>query len=58
MPIDELETPALCVDLDKLENNLARMGQYVQQHGLKLRPRFGVFVTPVIGKAKIAPGIA
>ena len=56
MTIDELETPALCVDLDKLENNLERMGQYVQQHGLKLRPHAKTHKIPEIAHMQLRSG--
>ena len=35
---DEIPTPALVIDLGKVEANLRRMRQYVDTHGLKLRP--------------------
>jgi D-serine deaminase-like pyridoxal phosphate-dependent protein len=56
MNIDELETPALCVDLDKLEKNLARMGQYVQQKGLKLRPHAKTHKIPEIARMQLHSG--
>lgn len=56
MRIEELDTPALCVDLDKLENNLARMGSYVQQHGLKLRPHAKTHKIPEIARMQIDSG--
>ncbi|MES2391626.1 MAG: alanine racemase, partial [Acidobacteriota bacterium] len=56
MTIDELETPALCVDLDKLENNLARMGRYAKQHGLKLRPHAKTHKTPEIARMQLQSG--
>ena len=56
MTIDELETPALCVDLDVLERNLARMGAYVRQHGLKLRPHAKTHKVPEIGRKQIQSG--
>jgi D-serine deaminase-like pyridoxal phosphate-dependent protein len=56
MTIDELETPALCVDLDVLENNLARMGNYTRQHGLQLRPHAKTHKIPEIGRMQIDSG--
>jgi D-serine deaminase-like pyridoxal phosphate-dependent protein len=56
MTIDELETPALIVDLDILEKNLARMGQYVREHGLKLRPHSKTHKIPEIAQMQIASG--
>lgn len=56
MTIDELETPAICVDLDILQNNLARMGEYVRKHGLRLRPHSKTHKIPEIGRMQIDSG--
>lgn len=34
---DEIETPCLILDLDALERNLRRLGEYVHRHGMRLR---------------------
>lgn len=36
--VEELDTPALVVDLDIMERNLRRVADYCSAHGLKLRP--------------------
>lgn len=36
--LDQLDTPALLVDLDRLERNIARMAAFAREHGLALRP--------------------
>src|SRR5690348_10928261 len=56
MTINEIETPALCVDLDKLDRNLARMGAYVKQHGLKLRPHSKTHKTPELARLQLESG--
>lgn len=38
MRIEDLDTPALIVDLDGLEDNLDRYQQYFDEHGIGLRP--------------------
>jgi D-serine deaminase-like pyridoxal phosphate-dependent protein len=38
MNIADIETPALLVDLDIMEHNLARAAAYAAAHGLALRP--------------------
>jgi len=38
MHISEIDTPALVVDLDILDRNLARAASYASEHGLRLRP--------------------
>lgn len=37
MSIDEVSTPALIVDLDAFERNVARMKAFIEQNGLRLR---------------------
>lgn len=37
-PVTQMDTPALVVDLDAMERNIARMAQFVRQHGLRWRP--------------------
>lgn len=36
--IADIDTPALVVDLDAMERNLARMAAYAREHGMRLRP--------------------
>ena len=38
MRLSEIDTPALVVDLDIVERNLARAADYARGHGLRLRP--------------------
>ena len=38
MHISEIDTPALVVDLDIFERNLARVADYAREHSLRLRP--------------------
>lgn len=37
-PAAHIDTPALVIDLDAMERNIARMAQFVRQHGLRWRP--------------------
>jgi 3-hydroxy-D-aspartate aldolase len=37
MTLDQVQTPALVLDLDALDDNLRRMGRYVKHHGVALR---------------------
>ena len=38
MHVSEIDTPALVVDLDRMERNLHRVADYAREHGLRLRP--------------------
>src|SRR5262245_43723684 len=40
MKTHELDTPALLVDLNNMEGNLARMASFISQTPAKLRPHF------------------
>lgn len=37
MPIDEIQTPCLILDLDALERNVKKMGDYAKAHGMRHR---------------------
>jgi hypothetical protein len=52
----ELDTPALCVDLDKLERNIATMKRKLTASGIASRPHAKTHKTPEIAKQQIAGG--
>ncbi len=54
--LDQLETPAAIVDLDRLERNLERMAAYTSRHGLSLRPHVKTHKSPWIGARQVALG--
>jgi D-serine deaminase-like pyridoxal phosphate-dependent protein len=56
MKTEEIETPALVVDLDKFELNMKTMSQAARQYGIKLRPHAKAHKSPNIGLAQIAGG--
>ena len=56
MRIEELDTPALIVDLDIMERNLRSLSDYSRKHGLKLRPHTKTHKIPSIAKMQIASG--
>src|SRR4051794_15899907 len=56
MKIQELDTPAVVVDLDILENNITRLSRYAGDHGLRLRPHVKTHKIPAISKMQIASG--
>ncbi|MBM3796005.1 MAG: D-TA family PLP-dependent enzyme [Acidobacteria bacterium] len=53
MRISELETPALLVDLDIMEANLARVAAYALEHGLRLRPHTKTHKIPALGRRQL-----
>jgi D-serine deaminase-like pyridoxal phosphate-dependent protein len=56
MHVSELETPAVVVDLDVMERNLSRMGEYCRSRKLKLRPHTKSHKIPELAKQQIASG--
>lgn len=52
----ELDTPALCVDLDKLEQNIAKMQAAVKGFGIATRPHAKTHKSADIAKMQLAAG--
>ena len=52
----ELDTPALCVDLDKLDQNLAVMKAKLASTGVASRPHAKTHKCPAIAKLQLAAG--
>ena len=56
MLISELDTPALIVDLDVMEDNLSRMAEYCRRHNLSLRPHTKTHKIPELARKQIESG--
>jgi len=56
--VAELETPALVVDLDRLERNVARVAAYAAEHGLAVVPHAKTHKTEAIARRQLAAGAA
>jgi D-serine deaminase-like pyridoxal phosphate-dependent protein len=54
--IDDLDTPALLVDLDVMERNLARMADYARSRNLRLRPHTKTHKSIALAKRQLALG--
>ena len=52
----ELDTPALCVDLDALEGNIAKMQNTTALNGIASRPHAKTHKTPVIAQMQMDTG--
>jgi D-serine deaminase-like pyridoxal phosphate-dependent protein len=55
-PVDAIETPALVVDLDAMERNLAAMAAFARAHGVRLRPHAKMHKCAAIARLQIAAG--
>lgn len=58
MHIQDLDTPALLIDLDVMERNLRRAADYARQHGLRMRPHTKTHKIPAIGRMQLDLGAA
>src|SRR5256885_16595798 len=56
MSLDEVDTPALIVDLDAFERNLRRLADRVQGAGVRLRPHAKTHKCPAIALKQIELG--
>jgi 3-hydroxy-D-aspartate aldolase len=56
MSLELVDTPALLVDLDALDENIRRMAQAASSHGVQLRPHAKTHKSPVIALRQIAQG--
>ena len=52
----DLDTPCLCVDLDRLEGNLDRMQTTVTRNGIASRPHAKTHKCPAIARLQLATG--
>jgi len=56
MPVEELETPVLVVDLDIMERNLSTMMSILEGSNLKLRPHLKTAKSPALAQIMIQAG--
>ena len=56
MPLSDVDTPALLLDLDAFERNVARMAEMVRPHPVRLRPHAKSHKSPIIALKQIAAG--
>ena len=54
--VDAIDTPALVVDLDAMERNLATMAAYARKSGVRLRPHAKMHKSATIARLQIAAG--
>lgn len=56
MKLEELDTPAMVVDLEIVERNLNRMADYCRNHNLALRPHIKTHKTPELARRQLELG--
>ena len=55
-PVESIDTPALVVDLDRMEANLAAMAAFARDHGVRLRPHAKMHKSATIARLQMAAG--
>ncbi len=56
VPIDDLPTPALIIDLDVFDKNLMKMQDYVRENAMGLRCHTKMHKCPIIARKQLAAG--
>ncbi len=56
MHIDQVDTPAVLVDLDRVEANIARLQHYLDVHGIANRPHIKTHKIPALARAQLDAG--
>ncbi len=54
--IEDIDTPALVIDLDAFERNLRKMADFAQQQGVRLRPHAKMHKSPIVARKQMALG--
>ena len=55
-PLEDLDTPALTIDLDIFEQNIARMAELTRRHAIAWRPHSKAHKSPAIAQLLVAAG--
>src|SRR2546421_2096358 len=56
VPVAQVETPALIIDLDALDRNITRMAEFAKSSGVRVRPHAKTHKSPAIALRQIAHG--
>lgn len=56
MPAAEIDTPALCLDIEAVQANVTRMADFARQAGVRLRPHAKTHKCPVLAHMQLAAG--
>lgn len=55
-PVNDIDTPALVIDLDAMKRNLGRMAEFGKKHGLRWRPHAKLHKSVQLAKMQIKAG--
>jgi D-serine deaminase-like pyridoxal phosphate-dependent protein len=56
MRVSDIDTPAVLIDLDRVEANLARAQKYAEAHGLRMRPHVKTHKLPQLARRQVELG--
>jgi D-serine deaminase-like pyridoxal phosphate-dependent protein len=54
--VESIDTPALVIDLDRMEANLATMAAFARDHGVRLRPHAKMHKSATLARLQMAAG--
>lgn len=54
--IEDVDTPAVIIDLDRVEHNIAKLQAYCDQHGIANRPHIKTHKLPLLAHKQLAAG--
>jgi D-serine deaminase-like pyridoxal phosphate-dependent protein len=56
--VNDIDTPALVIDLDAMKRNLVRMGEFAKKHGIRWRPHAKMHKSAMLAKIQSKAGAA
>jgi D-serine deaminase-like pyridoxal phosphate-dependent protein len=54
--VNDIDTPALVIDLDAMKRNLVRMGEFAKKHGIRWRPHAKMHKSAMLAKIQAKAG--
>ena len=55
-PVNDIDTPALVIDLDAMKRNLARMAEFAKKHNVRWRPHAKLHKSATLAKMQMRAG--
>lgn len=55
-PVNDIDTPALVIDMDAMKRNLARMAEFAKKHNVRWRPHAKLHKSSTLAKMQIRAG--
>lgn len=55
-PVNDIDTPALVIDMDAMKRNLARMAEFAKKHNIRWRPHAKLHKSATLAKMQIRAG--